>query len=425
MASNFKRVRSLVESLLKEHGQEDLVQRLSSKYHSSELSVSAGNSKRRIKKRLEQLSLDPAQKEFLADETSIQSYALYENNIENYIGTQKIPVGIAGPLRVNGLFAQGDYMIPLATTEAALVASYHRGCRVITESGGCTSILLDEGVSRAPGFIFRDISQAGLFIIWVQQQFEKFKEVAESTTNHGELIDMKVTVEGNHVYINMEFTTGDASGQNMVTIATEAICSYIIDESPVKPLKHFVEANLSGDKKATHLSFQGVRGKKVNSEVIVPADLLQEILHCSPEQLVEYWNISVIGGVLSSSIGAHGHYANGLCALYIATGQDAACVSESAVGLTRLRVTEKRDLYATVNLPNIIVGTVGGGTGLLGQKACLEIMGMKGSGKARAFAEICGALCLAGELSIMAAITSGDFTKAHQVLARKKGSAKQ
>ncbi|HEY5595684.1 MAG TPA: 3-hydroxy-3-methylglutaryl-CoA reductase, partial [Candidatus Bipolaricaulota bacterium] len=167
---------------------------------------------------------------------------------------------------------------------------------------------------------------------------------------------------------------------------------------------------------------QSVRGKKVTAEVTVPAALIEKRLHTTPTKMVHYWRMSGIGGVLSGSIGIQGHYANGLAALYIACGQDAACVAESAVGVTRFEVIEDGALYAAVTLPNLIVGTVGGGTGLPSQRACLELLKLAGPGHAQALAELCAGLCLAGELSIIGALCSGDFTRAHQVLSRGRKS---
>ena len=282
-----------------------------------------------------------------------------------------------------------------------------------------TAALLSEGVARAPGFIFEDLSEVGAFAVWVSRQEDVFSGLVEKSTRHGRLADIKMTVEGNHVYLCFEYTTGDASGQNMVTFATQAICEYILENSPVKPRKWYVEANLSGDKKAAFQSFNSVRGKKVTAEAVIPADIARKYLRATPEELEDYWRISSIGGSLSGTIGMQGHFANGLAALYIACGQDAACVSESAVGVTRLEVTGEGNLYASVTLPNLMIGTVGGGTGLPGQNACLKIMGMAGPGKARPFSEIAGALCLAGELSIIAALTSGDFSRSHKAFSRK------
>jgi hydroxymethylglutaryl-CoA reductase (NADPH) len=231
---------------------------------------------------------------------------------------------------------------------------------------------------------------------------------------------MRITVEGNNVFLNFEFLTADASGQNMVTLATEAICEYIEAHTPVRPRYHFVEANLSGDKKASAQSFLLVRGRKVSAEARIPAELVEKRLRTTPEQMVNFWRMSAMGGVLSGTMGLQGHYANGLAALYLACGQDVACVAESAVGITRFEVLDGRELYASVTLPNIMVGSVGGGTGLPSQKACLEVLGLSGAGKAQALAEVCAGLCLAGELSIMGALCSGDFSRAHRVLARGK-----
>ncbi len=360
---------------------------------------------------------DTAQQQILDPQTKAQMQ-IYKKNIENFIGTIKLPIGLAGPLRVNGLFAQGDYNIPLATSEAALVASYNRGAQLITKAGGCTAILLNEGVSRAPGFAFKNVHDAGRFSMWAISSQEKFTDIAEQTTAHGQLVDMRITVEGNHVYLIFEYSTGDAGGQNMVTIATDSVVAYIIENTPVNPEYHFVEANLSGDKKASAQSFLSVRGKKVTTEIHLSKELIKKMLHTTPEKMVDYWRMSAMGGVLSGTIGVQGHYANGLAALYIACGQDAACVAESAVGVTRFEVNKDGGLYAAVTMPNLIVGTVGGGTGLPSQRACLEIMGLAGAGHAQAFAEVTASVALAGELSIIGALAAGHFTRAHKNLAR-------
>ena len=343
---------------------------------------------------------------------------VYARNIENFIGTAKVPIGIAGPLRVRGLFANGDYYVPLATTEAALVASYTRGCQAITAAGGCLSAVVNEGVSRSPVFSFADLREAGRFVVWVTESINALKAQAATTTRHGQLVDLRITIEGNNVFLLLDDGTGDAAGQNMVTIATEAVCRHIAANSPVRPRQWFVEGNMSGDKKASSQSFQSVRGKKVIAEVTLPAELVQRRLRAGVRQMVDYYRISAMGGVLSGNIGIQGHYANGLAAVYIACGQDAGCVAESAVGVTRFEQADAGGLYAAVTLPNLIVGTVGGGTKLPSQRACLDILGLAGEGKANALAEVCGALVLAGELSIIAALAAGQFVGAHEKLAR-------
>jgi hydroxymethylglutaryl-CoA reductase (NADPH) len=354
----------------------------------------------------------------LLDDATAASADGYARNIENFLGTVKVPVGVAGPLRVNGTYANGDYYVPLATTEAALVASYNRGTLVIGESGGASAVLLHEGVIRAPGFAFESIAQAGQFVAWAVSSIEDFRRVAETTTRHGKLRDMRVNVEGGNVYLIFEFSTGDASGQNMVTIATQAICQHIAEHTPVSPRYAFVEANHSGDKKASQQSFLSGRGRSVTCECVVPRAVVEKRLHTTPEMMANYWRMSAMGGVLSGTIGVQGHYANGLAAVYLACGQDVACVAESAVGVTRFEVAADGDLYASVTLPNLIVGTVGGGTSLPSQRACLEILGLAGAGHANAFAEVCAALSLAGELSIVGALVAGHFTRAHERLAR-------
>jgi len=371
-----------------------------------------------ISQRWELPGLPPSSRTELADAKTLAQRDAYSRNIENFIGTVRVPVGLAGPLRVNGLHAHGDFYVPLATTEAALVASYSRGASLVTEAGGCAALLLNEGVSRAPGFAFDTLADAAIFVAWASRSIEAFQSAAEETTRYGQLIDMQLTVEGNHVYLGLEFLTGDASGQNMVTIAAEAVCRYIEQHSPIKPRYWFVEANMSGDKKATTHSFMSVRGKKVSAEVVLPADLVERRLHTTSAAMLDYSRMSVLGGVMSGSIGVHGHYANGLAALVIACGQDAASVAEAAVGVTRFEPREDGGLYAAVTLPNVIVGTVGGGTGLPTQKACLDVLGLSGPGHARSFAEVAAALSLAGELSIIGALAAGHFTGAHERLAR-------
>ena len=354
----------------------------------------------------------------LTDERTRESPDRGGHHIENFIGTVQVPVGLAGPLRVNGLFANGDFYVPLATTEATLVASYSRGAQLITDAGGCTALVLNEGVSRTPGFAFATLADAALFVLWATAALDDFRRIVETTTQHGRLVDLQATVEGNHVYLGFDFTTGDASGQNMVTIATEAACRHIDEHSPIRPLYSFVEANLSGDKKATSHSFTSVRGKKAAAEVVLPADLVARRLHTTPAVLIDYWRMSALGGVMSGSIGVQGHYANGLAAIFIACGQDAACVAESAVGVTRFELRDDGALYAAVTLPSLMVGTVGGGTTLPGQRACLDILGLAGADHAHALAEVCAGLLLAGELSITGALAAGQFTQAHRRLAR-------
>lgn len=371
------------------------------------------------RKRLAILETQGITFEYLTGKKQIDDPAVYQSHIENFVGTVQLPVGVIGPLRINGVYANGDFYVPLATSEGALIASYNRGARVASLSGGIRTVCLTERVSRAPGFIFEDLVEAGKFIVWVVKKFEDLKKQVSKTTAHGQLEDLKVTLEGNHVFLNFEYTTGDAAGQNMVTIATDAICQLIVAECPVKPRHWFIESNMSGDKKATAMSYLYVRGKKVIAEAVIPRNLVARILHTTPEIMMEYWKMSFVGGVQTGSIGVQGHYANGLAAMFIACGQDAACIAEASVGITRIDLVDKGDLYISVSLPNLIVGTVGGGTDLPTQRECLQMIGCKGEGTARIFAEVCAAVALGGEISIMGALASGQFTQAHIKYGRK------
>ena len=351
------------------------------------------------------------------DRKAKESASSFRNNIESYIGTISVPVGLAGPLRVRGTEGSTDYRVPLATTEAALVASYNRGARLLTSAGGCNARVVAEAVSRSPVFAFNSLVEAEKFSRFIEAHADLLTDAVSQVTSHGKLVSVRCIIEGNHVYVDLQFTTGDASGQNMVTFASDAICKLIIEHSPIEPRFWFIEGNFSGDKKATAKSMGHVRGKRVVADITIPRALVESQLHTTPERMVEYWYAGAIGGVLSGTTGIQGHFANGLAALYLACGQDVACVAESATGITRMEITGT-DLYASVTLPNIMVGTVGGGTSLPSAKACLDILGLAGKGKSGALAEVCGAIVLAGELSIIGAFCSGDFAMAHRALSR-------
>lgn len=334
-------------------------------------------------------------------------------NVENLVGFAHVPIGVIGPLRINGLNAHGDFIVPLATTEGAMVASYHRGAYVLSQAGGASAICLTESVARAPGFAFDTLTEAIGFMDWVVRNADSFADAVAEATSHGHLIDIKLSSCGPLVYLIFEYETGDAAGQNMVTAATDKVCRLILEQTPFKPAHWYVEANLSGDKKASMLSFLGARGKKVVASARIPARLAQRFLHTSPADMAEYCRVSMLGGVQSGTIGVQGHYANALAAIFLACGQDVACVAEASVGVTQMTVDAEGALCVSVTMPNLVVGTVGGGTHLPTAQACLKMLGCAGTGRARAFAEICAATALAGEISIIAALAAGDFAEAH------------
>jgi hydroxymethylglutaryl-CoA reductase (NADPH) len=341
-----------------------------------------------------------------------------KGNIENFIGMAQIPIGLAGPLLINGTKANGEFFVPLATTEGALVASYNRGMKACRLSGGVTSVCLTEGIQRSPFFKFENIRIVALFVKWLSENKAIFSTITEKTSRFAKFIDLKTNIEGNSVILTFEFTTGDASGQNMVTICTDQICKFILENFEITPKEWYIESNYSGDKKATAVSFSNVRGKKVTSEIVVPRNIVKDVLKTTPEKISRYWQSSTLAVIQSGSIGAQGHVANGLTALFIACGQDVACISESSIGLTRMETNAEGDLYVSVTLPSLAVGTIGGGTKLPTQSESLKIMDCAGIGKAKKFAEICGAVALAGEISIAAAMSVDHFTTAHKNLGR-------
>lgn len=357
---------------------------------------------------------------YLNGEESFCDVERLRGNIENYIGMTQVPTGIMGPLRINGSAARDDFYIPMATSEGALVASYNRGAKAVSKSGGVTSVCLVETVQRTPTFKFASFRETGEFLIWVMEHIEEYQEIVSAKTSHGKLEDVKPHIDGNQVTLVFEYKTGDASGQNMVTICTFAICEYIVQNCPKKPVRWVVEGNLSGDKKASAISFVSCRGKKVTAEAVVHKEHVEKLLHTTVDDMTESWNIAIVNGIHSGSIGVNFHFSNSLTAIFMACGQDVATVSESSVGTTRCEKTKEGDLYICVTLPNLIVGTVGGGTWLPTQQECLAMIGCVGNNKARKFAEICAAAALCGELSILASMAAGDFARAHALFGRKK-----
>lgn len=425
MATSSNKSSNALEILSQYHNIDTLIQAIKSKTSNHQtgkrIAFESGITSEGLEERIVFLNkVTKAKLEYINGKSILKDLRVFEGNIENYIGMTAVPTGIIGPLKIIGSAANGDFYIPLATTEGALVASYHRGAKACYYSGGVTSICLIEGVQRSPLFKFLNIGDLGLFLSWILKQLDKFKEITSSKSKYANLTDMKLNIEGNHLIVTFEYHTGDAAGQNMVTICTDAICKYILANTPCQPTNWYIESNYSGDKKATALSFSNVRGKKVTAEVIVPENIVNEVLKTSSVAMCQYWQSSTVGIIQSGAIGAQGQFANGLTALFLATGQDVACVSEASIGLTRMELTSEGDLYCCITLPNLITGTIGGGTSLPTQKECLELMDCYGEGKSRKFAEICGALILAGELSIAAALSAGHFSSAHEKLGRKK-----
>jgi hydroxymethylglutaryl-CoA reductase (NADPH) len=358
----------------------------------------------------------------VAGRVPVTAWAGCREQIENFVGLACIPIGVVGPLRVVGAHACGDVYVPMATTEGALIASCNRGAKIVSASGGARAVCVAERVSRAPVFVFGTVNEAVLFSQWVEGRIDALRDAASTATRHGRLESVEATIVGNQVHLDCGFTAGDAAGQNIVTFAAEAICRQILATTPVPPRAWFLEGNLSGDKKATARSFVTARGRRVCAEVVVPRPVVVEVARTTPERMVEYARVATIGAIQGGAMGVQGHYANALAAIFVACGQDVACVAEAAVGITRFELDAGGDLYVSVTLPNLIVGSVGGGTDLPTQRECLVLLGCAGAGRAGRFAEITAATVLAGEISLVAALAAGHFAAAHARYGRRAGA---
>jgi len=345
--------------------------------------------------------------------------AALPGNIENFIGIAQVPVGVAGPLRINGEYARGDFYIPLATTEGTLVASYNRGMRLLTECGGVKTTVVEDSMQRAPVFIFGDALQAREFGCWVEQNFAAIQAEAESTSSVAKLRRIGQFAVGPLRYLRFNYTTGDAAGQNMASKATFAACEWIKKNYPI-PVRYFLSGNIDTDKKHSHLNTILTRGKRVVAEAVIDREIMLQLMHIDTRALFYARQVQMVGGFLAGSSNNGAHAANGLAALFIATGQDVANIAESHAAITYSQQLDNGDFYWSITLPSLIVATYGGGTGLATQKQCLEMLGCYGKGKVKMFAEICAAVVLAGETSLASAMLHGDWVSAHERLGRNR-----
>ena len=338
-------------------------------------------------------------------------------NIENPIGAAQIPMGVAGPVLVHGRHAKGIFYVPMATTEGALIRSYERGMVALTRAGGVqTAILADEN-QIVPTFFFPDVASAAAFSEWLPAQTESLREAAESTTRHGKLTNVTSYQVGRQVLVNFGYFTGDAQGMNMLVKATDAACQWIQKNYEIS--SYFVFSGMSSEKRPSGFLLTRGKGKRVCAGALLPHDVLRMYLHCTAQQLFNVWHSTAIGHVSANAIGCNAQYANGLTAIFIATGQDVANVVNASCGITNFELMPE-GLYVSLTLPALTVATVGGGTGLPTQREALSIMGCHGASKAKKFAEIVAAAVLGGEISMGAAITSGEFVAAHEHYGRNR-----
>jgi hydroxymethylglutaryl-CoA reductase (NADPH) len=347
-------------------------------------------------------------------------------NCENTIGAVSVPVGVAGPLPVEGSDFKREVYVPLATTEGALVATVNRGASAIRRSGWVRSRTLSDRMTRAPVLETPDLDHSIHLARWVEENFERLRAAFRSTTSHGDLVRVVPFVVGKYVFLRMEASTGDAMGMNMVTRGAQRVVEELEREFPW--LRHVsLSGNLCTDKKATSVNWIMGRGKSVSAEAVIGREVVQSVLKATPESIEKVVRAKLhLGSARAGTIGGfNAHVANIIAAIFIATGQDPAQIVESSMAITYAEVTENGDLYVSLTFPSLEVGTVGGGTWLPAQRAALSLMGVAGSGdppgtNARRFAEIVAAAALAGELSLLAALSSHHLVEAHERLGRTK-----
>jgi hydroxymethylglutaryl-CoA reductase (NADPH) len=340
-------------------------------------------------------------------------------NVEHFTGVAQVPIGIAGPLLVNGEHAQGEFYVPLATSEGTLVASYNRGMKTLHEAGGVTTTILDDAMQRAPAFVFENAREARAFGEWLTDHFVEIKQAAETTTRTGRLRRIEQYSASRILFTRFDYTTGDAAGQNLTGKATAAACAWIT--SNYEGITNFyLESNFATDKKSSQVNILHTRGKRVVAEVTLPAALIEEQMHTSGEALFRARQVSNLGGFMAGVNNNGLQSANGIAALFIATGQDAANVAESSAALGFSELLPNGDYYASITLPSLIVATYGGGTGLATQRECLELLGCYGTAKVRKLAEIVAATVLCGELSLGWAILVAEWVSAHDLYGRNR-----
>jgi len=332
-------------------------------------------------------------------------------NIENMIGSVQVPLGIAGPVKVNGEYASGEYYLPLATSEGALVASVNRGCTVINKAGGAEAVILKNEQTRSILFKTRSITESKKLKEWIQEKFNDLKSAGEDEEPFIEITGIDTYVVGLNVWLRIRAYTYDAMGMNMITIAGKRIGKYIEDKLEIEFISE--TGNLCTDKKPS---------ERVCASINIPEDVIKEVLKTTADKLIDMnYRKNLLGSAASASLGFNAHFANIIAAMFIATGQDAAHVVDGSLGFTTVEKSDK-GVNFTITLPDLQVGTIGGGTGISTQKECLQILGVAGPSKdgsnSKRLAEIVATAVLAGEISLLGALCTKELAKAHKNLNR-------
>src|SRR3984885_4374902 len=270
-------------------------------------------------------------RQFLQDHTGgelehVTSYSfdpsILPGNIESFVGVAQVPLGVAGPLLVDGEHAQGEFFVPLATAEGTLVASYNRGMKLLREAGGVKVTVMDDVMQRAPAFLFDSARESRAFAQWLDDHFKEIKQAAETTTNTGKLRDIEKYSASRILFTRFNFTTGDAAGQNLTGKATAAACGWITAHHPAIR-RFFLESNFATDKKSSQVNMLRTRGKRVVAEATIPNELIEKHMRTTSEVMFRARQVSNLGGFMSGVNNNGAHSANGITAMFIATGQDA------------------------------------------------------------------------------------------------------
>lgn len=347
------------------------------------------------------------------------SPAAARGNVENLIGFVQVPLGIAGPLRVDTSVGPREVYVPMATNEGALVASYSRGMRLLAAGGGARARVVREGLSQHPMLVFAGLEQALAAAALARQCQSEFAQLVAATTRHGKLVALETDVLGCRLLLRLVFTTGDAIGINMAARAAELVSAELARRTGA--LERYVHGQ-DVEKRANARALVEGRGRSVVAEVTVPRAALAELARVTPEQLVAIQATYAQGFAQLGTQNWLVQSANGLAAVLLACGQDVAYLAECAQGQLDFRVDASGDLYASVTLPALLVGTVGGGSQKGTAAECLALLGCLGDGHANTFAELLGATVLAGDLSLMASFCSHEFVAAHERLGRNRPS---
>jgi hydroxymethylglutaryl-CoA reductase (NADPH) len=337
---------------------------------------------------------------------------------ENQVGYVPIPLSVAGPLRLHGRYAQGEFYVPLCTLEGTLALSMTRGLLATYMSGGIHTRHIKQELSRSPVFDFDDHADAGRFLDWAAANLPAIRVAAEGTTRHGKLLRIEPHPIHDRVILDFVYHTAEAAGQNMVTLATEAACQLIQREFRAeRPFHYLIESNFSGDKNPAFRTLLHGRGHHVIAHCRIRGSVLRRLLRTTAAEMAACFTDLHIGSQLAGVLGLNLHLSNTLAAIYLATGQDVACVAENAIGICHGE-QDGEDLVASLSLPSLTVGTVGGATRLHQQRANLELLGCQGPDSSRKLAEIiCGA-AFGLELSLAGAIVSHEFADAHATFGR-------